>query len=241
MKKYPLHLTNHFNSIESLKARVKMLYSKQYSQTQLFKFMLVVPVLLGATLLLAFVYPYYTALEVLPAPQTAQLSLKTTPVQTIKKTKVLSKPPPQKLALPKLTVAEMPAKVDSPQVPKYNLTKRQQEVLSSSAYFFHKNAEPINEATMNYLNEVVTLLKEHPQIKLLVAGHTANWGDKEERYQGLSLRRAQVVKQYLSENGIDEKRLTIKGYGSTKPAAKNDTEFGKIKNNRVTFSILTKK
>ncbi|OJJ15323.1 hypothetical protein BKI52_38555 [marine bacterium AO1-C] len=54
MKKYPLHLTNHFNSMNSLKARVQMVYSKQYRHRQLLRFALVLPLLLGSLLISSF-------------------------------------------------------------------------------------------------------------------------------------------------------------------------------------------
>jgi len=250
MKKYPLHITNHFNSLTSLKKRVQMIYSNQYKHAQLLKFTLTVPVLLASLVLLAFVRPYYSALQVLPAPDEARLSLRTAPPiveETTRETPKASpkpakqSPPPQVSNLPKLTIVEEPAKIDTPLTPKFTLTPKEQEVLASSAYFFRKNDEVKNAATQFYLNEVVDLLKKYPQIKLMVAGHTANWGDKEEDYQALSERRAKVIKKYLQDKGIDEKRLLIKGYGSTQPAAKNDTEFGKIRNNRVQFVILKKK
>jgi len=255
MKKYPLHLTNHFNSLTSLKKRIRMVYSKKYKQTQLFKFTIVIPVLLGSLLLLAFVHPYYNALQVLPTPKAVQLTLNTAPPPTIKETPTAwPKPARQPIRRQQVTVIEKPVKLDTPKldtpkIPRYLLVEKERkraiekekEILSSSVYFFRKSDELKNEASKFYLNELASVLKNRPHLKLLLTGHTANWGDKEEDYQALSERRAKAVKNYLQKQGIDEKRLLIKGYGATQPISNNDTEFGKIKNNRVQFVIIKNK
>ena len=54
---------------------------------------------------------------------------------------------------------------------------------------------------------------------------------------GLSLRRANAVKDYLISQGIDPARMTVKGYGETAPAYSNDTPEGMAQNRRVEFLI----
>jgi outer membrane protein OmpA-like peptidoglycan-associated protein len=88
------------------------------------------------------------------------------------------------------------------------------------------------------LNDVIVVLKKHPNLKLKIEGHSCNTGETEEINQGISEKRANVVKNYLVKHGIDSKRFQTQGYGSTQPAAKNNTEFGKIRNRRVTFKII---
>ena len=255
MKKYPLHLINHFNSLASLKKRIQMIYSRKYNRSQLLKFVLMIPMLSGAILLLAFVHPYYNALQVLPTPKVTQLTLSTALPPIIKETpKAPPKPARQPTMRSQVTVMEELAKLDTPKrdipkIPSYLLAEKERkreiekekEILSSSVYFFRKSDEIKNAASQFYLNELAGVLKKHPHLKLLITGHTANWGDEESDYQVLSERRAKAVKKYLQAQGINEKRLITKGYGSTKPSAKNDTEFGKIKNNRVQFVIIKKK
>ena len=79
MKKYPLHITNHFNSMNSLKARIHMVYSHQYSRKQLLRFALVLPLSLGSMLVYAFNAPIpaqitslldVSALAILPQEET---------------------------------------------------------------------------------------------------------------------------------------------------------------------------
>ncbi|NQX98540.1 MAG: OmpA family protein, partial [Flavobacteriales bacterium] len=56
----------------------------------------------------------------------------------------------------------------------------------------------------------------------------------------LSENRAKSVRDYLVEKGIDVTRLSIKGYGDTKPIADNSTEKGRAENRRSEFKIVSK-
>jgi outer membrane protein OmpA-like peptidoglycan-associated protein len=77
------------------------------------------------------------------------------------------------------------------------------------------------------------MLKAHPEMKLAIEGYTDNVGGAAKN-QALSEKRAEAVKTYLvSNSGVPAERLTAKGFGSSKPAASNDTEAGRQKNRRV--------
>ncbi|RLB00672.1 MAG: hypothetical protein DRG55_06185, partial [Deltaproteobacteria bacterium] len=82
------------------------------------------------------------------------------------------------------------------------------------------------------LDEVVAILKEHPELTVEIEGHTCALGD-EAYNQWLSERRARAVKDYLVSKGISPERLKAVGYGETRPIAPNDTKEGRIKNRRV--------
>jgi OOP family OmpA-OmpF porin len=75
-------------------------------------------------------------------------------------------------------------------------------------------------------------LKTHADLKLEVAGHTDNTGS-DEANQALSDKRAASVKTSLTAKGIPADRLDSMGYGSSVPAASNDTPEGKQTNRRV--------
>ena len=78
-------------------------------------------------------------------------------------------------------------------------------------------------------------MKGNEAVKLEVGGHTDSDGDA-ARNQSLSQARAEAVRKVLADQGIDGARLTAKGYGSTKPIAKNDSPEGKANNRRVEFT-----
>lgn len=82
------------------------------------------------------------------------------------------------------------------------------------------------------LQDVVTLLKQNPALKIEVQGHTDDQG-AEDYNMKLSQSRAETVVTYLGIFGIDAGRLTPKGFGESKPVMSNDTEEGRAKNRRV--------
>jgi outer membrane protein OmpA-like peptidoglycan-associated protein len=82
------------------------------------------------------------------------------------------------------------------------------------------------------LTEMVKLMKEYPELKVEIQGHTDNVGGRDYNLD-LSERRARTVRDYLSLYGIASSRMTIKGYGFDMPVASNDTEEGRALNRRV--------
>jgi OOP family OmpA-OmpF porin len=82
------------------------------------------------------------------------------------------------------------------------------------------------------LSQIVTLLKQSPDLKLLIEGHTDNQGTAAAN-QVLSEKRAQAVVAWLTAHGIAAGRLAAKGLGQTKPVVDNGSEDGRAKNRRV--------
>lgn len=88
------------------------------------------------------------------------------------------------------------------------------------------------------LDEVVVILKKHPDMRLRIEGHT----DTVPFYKPggnlqLSRDRAAAVVGYLVGKGIDNTRLTSEGYGETCPVDTNDNEAGRARNRRTEFLI----
>ncbi len=104
--------------------------------------------------------------------------------------------------------------------------------------YFDPNKTNISPAAAKALDRSGTILKENPQIKVEIGGHTDPAGP-EKVNQKMSEKRAQSAKKYLTDKfGIAENRLVLKGFGSTKPVADNKTEEGRSKNRRVEFRII---
>ena len=99
---------------------------------------------------------------------------------------------------------------------------------------FDVNKATIKPESMGVINSIVQLMKDHPEIRLSVEGHTDSDGD-EVSNQTLSEKRAQAVVAELTKMGVAADRLTSKGWGETKPVAENSTSEGKAANRRVEF------
>ena len=82
------------------------------------------------------------------------------------------------------------------------------------------------------LEEMVKLLKAHPDLAVEVQGHSDSTGGDEHNLD-LSRRRAATVRSYLLLYGIAGDRLTTKGFGESKPVGDNATEEGRALNRRV--------
>ena len=87
------------------------------------------------------------------------------------------------------------------------------------------------------LDEVVSILSGKSGVQVRVEGHTDSTGP-EAYNQGLSERRADSVRKFLVEKGIDEARLTSVGFGESNPIATNDTREGRALNRRVELQVL---
>ena len=86
------------------------------------------------------------------------------------------------------------------------------------------------------LDKLVKFLNDNSSVELIISGYTDNIGPAQFNLS-LSKRRAQSVINYFTKNGIDKSRFEVKGYGSQKPIATNDTKEGRSKNRRVEFLI----
>ncbi len=94
-----------------------------------------------------------------------------------------------------------------------------------------------NKATLKpdgkrMVDHAVQVLKEKAAMKVSVEGHTDSIGS-DAYNQKLSMRRAEAVRDYLVSQGIDAARITVKGWGKTKPIADNKTAEGRAENRRV--------
>ncbi len=103
--------------------------------------------------------------------------------------------------------------------------------------FFDVNKYELKSESFVELDNVVNLLKENPSLKIAMNGHTDNTGKPAENLK-LSNDRANAVIRYLIEKGIDQKRLSAKGFGATQPVADNNTEEGRARNRRTEMKVV---
>ena len=84
------------------------------------------------------------------------------------------------------------------------------------------------------LVEIADVMKQNPDITVQIGGHTDNLGT--EMYnERLGDKRATAAKQYLLNQGVSEDRISTASFGYSRPAATNETEWGRAKNRRDEF------
>ncbi len=109
-------------------------------------------------------------------------------------------------------------------------------------YFGYDSADIRRDAAIE-LNKLVTLLNDNTDLKIEMGSHTDSVASDAYNIQ-LSQRRAESTVNYLIQKGIDPSRLVAKGYGESKPIARNtnsdgsDNPEGRQRNRRTEFKIL---
>ena len=110
-------------------------------------------------------------------------------------------------------------------------------VIELEGVYFDFDKATIKPEGKVVLNEAAALLQKHERVVVEVAGHTDSVGT-DAYNQGLSERRANAVRDYLTGKGVKASRLTARGYGESRPVASNDTKEGRAENRRVELVVL---
>jgi outer membrane protein OmpA-like peptidoglycan-associated protein len=104
--------------------------------------------------------------------------------------------------------------------------------------YFNENKTNIDPVAAKALDRDGAMLKDNPDVKVEIGGHTDSMGS-EKGNQKISEKRAESAKKYLMDKfNIPGDRMIVKGYGSTKPIADNGTKEGRVKNRRVELKII---
>lgn len=102
------------------------------------------------------------------------------------------------------------------------------------AIYFNAGSELSRAESKAQYDEIVAFFSQHPDLTVIIEGHTDSTGVAEAN-QTLSEQRAAHVRQRLiTEFGVDSTRIAgTAGFGSTRPRASNDTPDGRRQNRRV--------
>ena len=122
--------------------------------------------------------------------------------------------------------------------------KEDEKVVAFGDTHFDYNESTLSNDARTILDKDVEGLKDNPEMKVRMAGYTSAEGTEEDN-QKLSERRANAVRDYLIAKGIAQERITVIGYGKTRPAMyeatpdKIDSKEA-LANMRVLFEVVVK-
>jgi OOP family OmpA-OmpF porin len=102
---------------------------------------------------------------------------------------------------------------------------------------FHYDSHELTSDSHSILDRVAGILRQHPELRLEVAGHTDTQGDPDYNLW-LSEQRAITVRDYLVKQGVNTDTLTARGYGPHQPITDNTTRAGLARNRRVELRRL---
>lgn len=105
-------------------------------------------------------------------------------------------------------------------------------VTLDSEVTFAFDSDEIRPGAHHTLDGVATTLRDNPDLRVRIEGHTDSVGSAQYN-EGLSQRRADSVRDFLGSRGIADQRMTTRGYGENRPVATNETDEGRAQNRRV--------
>lgn len=109
-------------------------------------------------------------------------------------------------------------------------------IVNMSDVLFETGRYELKPGAREELAKVAGIILAHPGLKIEVEGHTDSVGGDEYNMK-LSENRANAVRMYLLEQGLNNGSLTARGFGKTKPVADNATAAGRQRNRRVELVV----
>ena len=109
-------------------------------------------------------------------------------------------------------------------------------VLTLGDVLFETGKAELRPGALQNLYPLVTFLQKYPERRVVIEGHTDSVGSDAYNLD-LSQRRADAVRDFLLQNGVNPAQLTTRGYGKASPVASNATAEGRQQNRRVELII----
>lgn len=106
-----------------------------------------------------------------------------------------------------------------------------------SVVYFGYNKADLEEDAEGHLENIVFVMKNDPTYKLKLIVHMDSEETTDERATGIDQKRADAIKKYLMDKGIDGNRITFSLVKDSKPADTSGSDLGNAKNRKVQFAI----
>lgn len=111
------------------------------------------------------------------------------------------------------------------------------KITFDGSVMFAANSSTLSTISKENLDRIATSLVKHQNTRLVIEGHTDGNGAARQN-QALSLTRADAVRKYLGQRGVEASRIQVVGYGEQHPLFSNDSSEGRTQNRRVEVIIV---
>jgi outer membrane protein OmpA-like peptidoglycan-associated protein len=119
-----------------------------------------------------------------------------------------------------------------------NFEKLVNEMLVTRPAEFRPGSSILSWNGKTNLDAILPILKAKPDWRFEIGAHIPP-SDTPEADRLVTERRAEAIAGYLGSEGISNIRMSVRGYGSTKPIADNTSDLGRFKNQRIEIRILS--
>jgi OOP family OmpA-OmpF porin len=145
---------------------------------------------------------------------------------------VVAEPEPTPVPEP-APVVVLPPPPPPPPAPKPIIIEKGRQTLNVE---FDFDKSTIKKGYYKDIDDLAKVMKDYPDLNVVIEGHTDSVGTAAYNKK-LSQRRAEAIKKYMVESGIDTNRLKAQGFGMDNPIASNKTEEGRQQNRRVEAAV----
>jgi outer membrane protein OmpA-like peptidoglycan-associated protein len=111
------------------------------------------------------------------------------------------------------------------------------ELIEGKVVEFQTKSYELTDKGKELLDEILDALRQAPEVRVSIAGHTDDRGSESDNHQ-LSLDRANAVLEYLMASGESRERFVVIGYGESRQKESNSTKEGRARNRRIEFIAL---
>lgn len=112
-------------------------------------------------------------------------------------------------------------------------------LLKLHGHHFDFRSSDLRPEVKTQLEETAKAIARQPSVRIRIEGHTDSIGNR-KRNEKLSLRRANSVRAFLMERGVEDSRISVEGFGFSRPVSDSNTEEGRALNRRVEIYLDTK-
>jgi outer membrane protein OmpA-like peptidoglycan-associated protein len=109
---------------------------------------------------------------------------------------------------------------------------------TTNQILFDSGSDKIKKESFEIMEKIGNVLKNDPNLKINIIGHTDSDGDEVKNMTLSKSRAAAVMNYFIDTTGIDKSRMQFQGRGENEPIADNTSAEGKAQNRRVEFQAI---